>query len=57
MERERLRRVFMQKLDSVVGYVLPLQTKEQPSSETPHPRWPARAGPPAPGSSATTACT
>ena len=28
MERERLRRVFMQGLDSVVGYVLPLKARE-----------------------------
>ena len=35
MERERLRRVFMQGLDSVVGYVLPLQTKEQLKTRTP----------------------
>ena len=28
MERERLRRVFMQGLDSVVGYVLPLKSRE-----------------------------
>ena len=28
MERERLRRVFMQGLDSVIGYVLPLKARE-----------------------------
>ncbi len=36
MERERLRRVFMQGLDSVVGYVLPLKSRESvPGSTTP----------------------
>ena len=30
MERDRLRRVFMQGLDSVVGYLLPLEAKKHP---------------------------
>ncbi|MBV8620360.1 MAG: transglutaminase family protein, partial [Curvibacter sp.] len=40
MERVRLRRVFSQKLDSVVGYVLPLEV--QPGTDNPllgGPRW------------------
>ncbi|HUR87564.1 MAG TPA: transglutaminase family protein [Ramlibacter sp.] len=36
LERERLRRVFEQKLDTVVGYVLPLRTDDKPPSVT---RW------------------
>ncbi len=39
MERERLRRVFMQGLDSVVGYVLPLQAKEAASPALAGPKW------------------
>ena len=36
MERERLRRVFMQGLDSVIGYVLPLKARESiPGSTKP----------------------
>lgn len=35
MERERLRRVYMQGLDSVVGYVLPLKAREEvPGAKT-----------------------
>lgn len=37
MERARLRRVFKQKLDSVVGYVLPVKTAE--ASGTARPVW------------------
>jgi uncharacterized protein (DUF2126 family)/transglutaminase-like putative cysteine protease len=33
LERQRLRRVFSQKLDSVVGYVLPIAAKPSPSLE------------------------
>ena len=36
MERSRLRRVFEQKLDAVVGYVLPLQAAD---ADEPGPRW------------------
>ncbi len=42
MERERLRRVFMQGLDSVVGYVLPLkarETTEGANRPAPGPAW------------------
>jgi uncharacterized protein (DUF2126 family) len=35
MERMRLRRVFEQKLDSVVGYVLPVKATEDPASSGP----------------------
>ena len=37
MERARLRRVFEQKLDSVVGYVLPVKVADQPALAGP--RW------------------
>lgn len=37
MERIRLRRVFEQKLDSVIGYVLPLQANDTP--ELAGPKW------------------
>ena len=37
MERARLRRVFEQKLDSVVGYVLPVKAAEGPRGS--HPVW------------------
>jgi uncharacterized protein (DUF2126 family)/transglutaminase-like putative cysteine protease len=37
MERARLRRVFSQKLDSVIGYVLPLQANDGPPLSGP--RW------------------
>jgi uncharacterized protein (DUF2126 family) len=42
MERSRLRRVFEQKLDAVIGYVLPLQAPEAGAVVT-GPRW--RTGP------------
>ena len=35
MERARLRRVFEQKLDSVVGYVLPIKVSEKPGATGP----------------------
>jgi len=38
MERERLRRVFMQGLDAVVGYVLPLKAREETAAAS-TPRW------------------
>ena len=38
MERERLRRVFMQGLDAVVGYVLPLKAREEAAAAS-APRW------------------
>ncbi len=39
LERARLRRVFDQKLDSVVGYVLPLQAQEASSPAMAGPVW------------------
>ncbi len=39
MERVRLRRVFEQKLDAVVGYVLPLQANEPDASRLAGPLW------------------
>jgi len=35
MERARLRRVFTQKLDTVVGYVLPIKVAEEPGQDGP----------------------
>jgi uncharacterized protein (DUF2126 family)/transglutaminase-like putative cysteine protease len=39
MERSRLRRVFMQGLDKVVGYLLPLQRNESDEGGQDAPRW------------------
>ena len=39
MERVRLRRVFEQKLDSVVGYVLPLRARAEDDPDPRGPQW------------------
>ena len=39
MERARLRRVFTQRLDSVIGYVLPLKSPDADSKDTTGSRW------------------
>ena len=50
LERERLRKVFSQGLDKVVGHVLPV-------ARNPASTWPGRAGRPARGSCAPSAAT
>ncbi len=51
LERARLRRIFAQGLDSVVGYLLPLKREWHTGHRRPD------AGSPAPGSCATSGCT
>ncbi len=45
MERARLRRVFEQKLDAVIGYVLPIKAEDGPSLASQISGQPALAGP------------